>query len=308
MFREFLKAFLTYQRSERRGFAVILLLLVAVIGLNVHLRISGPRSATAQLIAFGPSIARFNASLPPFGADTHAFAHPRPWDAKRAHPHGRTPERFPFNPNTLDSAGWVRLGFSPRQSASILKYRSRGGTFRKKEDLLKLFMVDSALYLELQPFVTIPPTDETAPQRAFAPRYERPALPIVDINRADTLEMENIRGIGTTFARRIYRYRERLGGFRTMAQLLEVFGMDSARFQGMLPQLTIDTTVRTRININTADYTALIRHPYLQKNQVRAIIAYRQQHGPFRSVSDLRNIHIIKEEDLQRLGPYLTVH
>ncbi len=308
MFKEWLQAFLQYHRTERRGFAMLMVALLSVIGYNAYLRLSFSARTAPHRIAFGPSIARFNASLPPFRADTHAFAHPRPWDAQRAHPHGRTPQRFPFNPNTLDSAGWVRLGFSPRQSASILRYRSRGGTFRKSEDLLKLFMVDSALYLELQPFVTIPPTAETAPQSAFAPRYERPALPIVDINRADTLEMENIRGIGTTFARRIYRYRERLGGFRTTAQLLEVFGMDSARLQGMLPQLTIDTTVRTRININTADYTALIRHPYLQKNQVRAIIAYRQQHGPFRSVSDLRNIHIIKEEDLQRLGPYLTVH
>lgn len=305
MFKEWLQAFLQYHRKERRGFGVLMILLLVVVCYNGYLRLTFSQRAESELIKFGPSIAKFNASVAELQAEAEDFRHSPSWESRsRQRPEA---ERFAFDPNTLDSAGWVRLGFSPKQSASILKYRSRGGTFRKKEDLMKLFMVDSALYLELQPFVTIAPREEAVWDRPIAPRYERPALPMVDINRADTLELGNIQGIGASFARRIYRYRERLGGFRTSDQLLEVFGMDTARFEGMLPQITVDTTVRARININTADYKELIRHPYLDKNQVRAIIRYREQHGAYRSVSNLRNIHIIKEEDLSRLTPYLTV-
>lgn len=305
MVPDWMQAFLHYHRKERRGFGVLLLLMVGVVCYNAYLHLSFANRAEADLIEFGPSIARLNASVQDAAADAEDFRHSPAWETLGGQ--RSEAERFMFDPNTLDSAGWVRLGFSPKQSASILKYRSRGGTFRKKEDLMKLFMVDSALYLELQPFVAIAPREETASDRHFAPRYERPALPMVDINRADTLELENIKGIGASFARRIYRYRERLGGFRASDQLLEVFGMDTARFEGMLPQITIDTTVRVRININTADYKELIRHPYLDKNQVRAIIRYREQHGAYRQVGDLRNIHIIKDEDLSRVSPYLSV-
>jgi len=305
MFKEWLQAFLQFHRKERRGFGMLVMLLLVVICYNGYLRLTFSKRAETELIEFGPSIAKFNADVAELRAEAEDFRYNPSWEShSRLRPEA---ERFPFDPNTLDSAGWVRLGFSPKQSASILKYRSRGGTFRKKEDLMKLFMVDSSLYLELQPFVTIAPREEPIWDKPLAPRYERPALPMVDLNRADTLEMENIRGIGASFARRIYRYRERLGGFRTSNQLLEVFGMDTARFEDMLPQITIDTTVRSRININTADYTELIRHPYLDKNQVRAIIRYREQHGAYRSVDALRNIHIIKEDDFKRLAPYLTV-
>jgi competence protein ComEA len=305
MFKEWLQAFLQFHRKERRGFGVLMILLLVVVCYNGFLRLTFSQRAESELIKFGPSIAKFNADVAELQAEAEDFRHSPSWESgNRQRPEA---ERFPFDPNTLDSAGWVRLGFSPKQSAAILKFRNRGGTFRKKEDLMKLFMVDSALYLELQPFITIEPREDPIWDKPISPRYERLALPMVDINRADTLEMENIRGIGASFARRIYRYRERLGGFRTSNQLLEVFGMDTARFEDMLPQITIDTTVRSRININTADYTELIRHPYLDKNQVRAIIRYREQHGAYRSVNDLRNIHIIKEDDYKRLAPYLSV-
>lgn len=305
MFKEWLQAFLQFHRKERRGFAVLVFLLLVAIGYNGFLRLTFSNRAEAELIKFGPSIAKFNAEAAELQTEAEDFRHSPSWESSSRQP--SEAERFPFDPNTLDSAGWVRLGFSPKQSASILKYRSRGGTFRRKEDLMKLFMVDSSLYLELQPFVTIAPKEEPSWDKPLATRFERPTQPKVDINRADTLELENISGIGASFARRIYKYRERLGGFRTTNQLLEVFGMDSARFEGMLPQIVMDTTVRVRININTTDYNELIRHPYLDKNQVRAIIRYREQHGAYRSVNDLQNIHIIDDEDLKRLAPYLKV-
>lgn len=305
MLPEWIRAFLTYHRIERKGLLVLMLLIGLVVSYNMYLRITLTARAKADLLRFGPSIAEFSAEMEASGSDSVDYRHAPPWESTRSE--RPKAELFNFDPNTLDSAGWVRLGFSPKQSASIVRYRSRGGSFRKEEDLLKLFMVDSARYLELRPYVKIAPREEQPRESAFPPAFERAPLPMVDINLADTLELEDIKGIGPAFARRIFRYRERLGGFRSPEQLLEIFGMDTARYEDMLPQVMIDTTVRSRININTAEYTELIRHPYLNKNQVRAIIRYREQHGAYRSVNDLLNIHLVKEEDMRRLGPYLKV-
>lgn len=303
MLPDWLKSYFRFHRRERRGFAILMVLLLAIITYNVWLRLTMTSRNEGMLLEFGPSIAEFERAVSdrpesqPFSfSDDEGNARKR-----------RVAERFDFDPNTLDSAGWVRLGFSPKQSASIVKYRFKGGTFRRPEDLMKLFMVDSLLYLELQPYVHIMPSErnESIASNAFPKWSEPPSVPMVDINRADTLELENIRGIGPSFARRIHRYRERLGGFVAQEQLLEVFGMDTARFEGMLPQITIDTTVRIRININTADYKELIRHPYLDKNQVRTIIRYREQHGRYASVDDLLKIHLINDDDMKRLRPYL---
>lgn len=305
MLPEWIRAFLTYHRIERKGLLVLVLLILLAVTYNMYLRLTLTDRAEADLLRFGPSIVEFRASVEESERDAGDYRHVPSWESVR----NERPESelFDFDPNTLDSAGWVRLGFSPRQSAAILKYRSRGGAFRKEEDLFKLFMIDSARYIELRPYVKIAPRDEKPRESESPPAFERAPLPMVDINLADTLGLEDIKGIGPAFARRILRYRERLGGFRTPEQLLEVYGMDTARYEAMLPQVMLDTTVRSRININTAEYTELIRHPYLNKNQVRAIIRYREQHGAFRTVNDLLDIHLVKEEDMRKLGPYLTV-
>jgi competence protein ComEA len=296
---DWLREYLRYYRRERIGLQFLLGLLLVVIAFNVWHRLTLTDRAARELIVFGPSMAVFGERVAANPSEESSVPVPS-WAEKRP---GRVAERFDFDPNTLDSSGWVRLGFSPKQTSAILRFRERSGGFGKEEDLLKLFVVDSALYQELLPFIQM--EKRVFPEkRTFEPRPARP-LPVVDINLADSLGLEELKGIGPSFARRIVRYRERLGGFISTAQLLEVYGMDTARWEAMLPQVTMDTSAIVRIDINTADYTELIRHPYLNRNQVRAIIRYREQHGAFRSVEGLLAIHIVTADDLARLRPYL---
>lgn len=220
-------------------------------------------------------------------------------------------EYFNFDPNTLDSAGWVKLGFSPKQSASIISYRNAGAKFKKPEDLKKLFVVDEEKYLELEPFIEVKTVffEEEKPKKFQKPKWEKREIKpvIVELNSADTAELKKLRGIGSSFAKRIVKYRELLGGYVSKEQLLEVYGMDTTRYNPIADNLEIDTLVRTRISINSADFKTLVRHPYLKKNQVNALLNYRKQHGNFGSVNDLQKIHLFKQTDLERLNPYLTV-
>lgn len=113
------------------------------------------------------------------------------------------------------------------------------------------------------------------------------------------------KGIGPSYAKRILKYLELLGGYTSKEQLLEVYGMDSARFIPILQNIQVDTTIRTPLNMNTAEVKELLRHPYINFNLAKTIVNYREQHGKYKKLKDLKNIKILKEEDYVRVSPYL---
>ncbi|MDR4987399.1 MAG: helix-hairpin-helix domain-containing protein, partial [Bacteroidales bacterium] len=127
----------------------------------------------------------------------------------------------------------------------------------------------------------------------------------VDINKADTSDLQTIRGIGPAFSRRIVGYRELLGGFLFKEQLKEVYGLDSLRYEEIKDFVVAGETEIRKININTADFSDLVRHPYIDRNIANAILNLRRQHGDFASANDLSMSYVINEEQLARMLPYI---
>jgi competence protein ComEA len=125
-------------------------------------------------------------------------------------------------------------------------------------------------------------------------------------NVADSAALESIRGIGPAFASRILKYRNRLGGFYKKEQLMEVYGLDSAMFGLLEGQILVDPSSIRTININTATFEEMKKHPYLTYKQMNAIIQYRKQHGSYHSIVDLTKIAILNDEILRKIEPYLT--
>lgn len=283
---------------------LLCLFLLGLIGFNLYQRLLWRPDFESIRLEYGPEIVEFNRKHDSINGSTNSDS---PW----------LPEKttyFKFDPNKLDSAGWVKLGFSPKQSASIINYRNAGAVFRKPADVKKLFVVDDERYEALLPFIQIEEVAKEKPQER-AKKYpdfnNREALNpkpiIVELNAADTAKLKKLYGIGSSFAKRIVKYRELLGGYMSKEQLLEVYGMDTVRYSPISENLVVDTTIRNRININTADFKTLLRHPYLNKNQVKAIVNYRKQHGDFNSISDLQKIHLISKETFNRIAPYFRV-
>ena len=128
----------------------------------------------------------------------------------------------------------------------------------------------------------------------------------IDLNTADTTEFQRLRGIGPVYAARIVRYRNLLGGFTDKEQLREVYGLPDSVYRRIAPRLTVDTSRIQRIDINTATYGQLVRHPYLDKDQVAAILRLRERQGSFQSLDDLHQIPIIEEETYNKITPYLS--
>jgi len=129
---------------------------------------------------------------------------------------------------------------------------------------------------------------------------------IIEINGADSAHLTQIDGVGPAFAKRIIYYRERLGGFVDKEQLKEVFGMDDLKYNEIKDQVKVDPSRIHKININTITFDKLRLMPYLSYKQVSAVVEYRKQHGNYTSIADVKNIAIIDDGILRKIGPYLS--
>jgi DNA uptake protein ComE-like DNA-binding protein len=63
-----------------------------------------------------------------------------------------------------------------------------------------------------------------------------------------------------------------------------------------------------QININTCTEDELKRHAYFDKNIAGILIKYRSNHGPFKSVSDIKNCAAVSKEFYQKVEPYIKVN
>ena len=128
----------------------------------------------------------------------------------------------------------------------------------------------------------------------------------VELNSADTLTLQLLHGIGPARARRIVEYRERLGGYRNVEQLLEVYGIDAGLLADMAPHLTVDTTAVNKMEINRLSLKQLLRHPYIEYYQARDIVRLRDKGIAITTADDLRAVPSMNDSTLRRLLPYVA--
>lgn len=221
-------------------------------------------------------------------------------------------ERFVFDPNTATEADWRRMGVRDKTIQAILNYRSKGGMFRKPEDLARIYTLHPKMYEALRPYIRISAPKTIVPANAKnsdAVPYRSPQQTAlhININRAGLEEWMQLRGIGAGYAKRILNFREKLGGFLTVEQVAETFGLPDTTFEKIKPFLVADTQSLRRININLATEQELKAHPYIDWRTAKNIIAFREQHGNFPAVETLLKIGSIDEALFQRIAPYLTV-
>ena len=116
------------------------------------------------------------------------------------------------------------------------------------------------------------------------------SIPILDINVADSNALIDLPQIGQVMASRIHRYRNRLGGFVNMEQLYEIKGMDEARFETIKPYIVLEQSDIMKINVNQDEFKTLLRHPYLEYEQVKAIVNHREKKGFIKDWEQLQQI------------------
>lgn len=226
--------------------------------------------------------------------------------AKRDTTNSFKPEQlFTFDPNTVSVEDAVKLGFSKKTAQTLEKYRSKGGKFKSKEDLKKLYGVSEKLYAKIESYILI----EVKPKEEIAksiPKFEKPSSKQIDINTADSTQFLSLPMIGPAMTKRILKFRNSLGGFYKVEQLREVYGMQDSVFTLIQPRLVITTNAIKKINVNFATYEEMKKHPYLNHVVASTIVAYRQKHGAYKAINDLKNVGTINDELLAKLSNYVV--
>lgn len=140
----------------------------------------------------------------------------------------------------------------------------------------------------------------------YTSRSEKGIQP-VDINRADSAGLLPLPGIGPIFAGRIIKYRNLLGGFVSVDQLLEVYGIPEETLDMIRDRIEIDTSAIRQICLDSASFTEFLRHPYLDYEQVKALVNYRDFEGTVQSLQQLRDNFTLSDSVLDKIGPYLKL-
>ncbi len=217
-----------------------------------------------------------------------------------------------FDPNTIAYDSLVSWGLELFVAANMIKYRESGGRFYQPKDLKKIFGMTDSIWIALSPWVDLDPMDsvpdanEQTAQKRRSKKVTYKNTTRKDLNKVDSVWLQGIYGIGPVLSKRVVKYRNLLGGYYSMEQLKEVYGLSPEVQMNLNKQLFVKPdTHLNKINLNTDDFKKIASHPYISFNQAKAIITYRDQHGSFQNVEEIKKIHIINDSTYLRVYPYL---
>ncbi len=220
-------------------------------------------------------------------------------------------ELFHFDPNTISDKEWRRLGLRDKTIGMIKNYLAKGGQFREATDIKKIWGLNEKLADRIIPFarITIPESRirSTFSKTERQTNYTTKKYQFLNINEGDTNALTKLPGIGPKLSQRIVKYRDRLGGFHSVDQVAETFGLPDSTFQKIRSWLQVEKGNVKTININTATLDELRAHPYIRYHLANAIVQYRQQHKSYSSVNEIRNIMLVDDTTYRKVAPYLAV-
>ncbi len=203
---------------------------------------------------------------------------------------------MPFDPNTDDLPTLIQAGLPDRVARTIINYREKGGRFYRKEDLKKIFVMTEPLYAKIESFVQIvDQRKDIRPEKAV----------IIDINRADEETWKLLPGIGSAYAARICKFRASLGGFHSLDQVAETYGLPDTVFQKIKTRLQWSEVIR-RLDLNNLPPDSLAKHPYIDFKQAGLLVNYRKHHGHYKTLESVADSKAFSAEQLKRIAPYIN--
>jgi competence protein ComEA len=231
----------------------------------------------------------------------------------KEHTNDAKQKMFYFDPNTLPVDGWRKLGIREKTINIIHNYLSKGGRFEKPDDLKKIYGIHPKDFARLSSYIQIETKNEDhfvgqSNSESYKTSFQvgQAKYDLVEINTADTAALIALPGIGSKLAIRIINFRDKLGGFYSIDQVGETYGLADSTFQKIKPWMKLGNGSLTKININTATKDEMKSHPYLKWTLANAIVEYRNQHGQFSSIEDIKKVGAITEEVFVKIRPYLS--
>lgn len=299
-----LKNYFNFNKVERGGIIVIIAIIILVLAYPYIIKVT-VEDNSAEFLQFAKEIEQFENSLK---NDADSVDEARKLDFQQMDKsfaeNKITP--FIFNPNQLPAEQWSKMGLKDWQIKVIKKYEAKGGKFYKKEDFKRMFCISPSEYAILEPYISIPEQkNEYADRKPEVKEVKKRVL--VDLNTADSVTLLTLYGVGPSFARRIIKYRNLLGGFYDKSQLLEVYGFDQGKLDEIKDFCEVSPGGIKRIDINSIRTDELKKHPYMDYYTAKAIVDQRIILGRFTSIQQIKTIPLIHEDLFNKIQHYFVI-
>ena len=299
--KRIIKEYFTFSRKEKVAVIILLLLVVVFIFLPYLFEIKKAKPSVDEELQTQLVKWRQNKTLPDSldglnDSSTHSSA-----EIKF--------KLFVFDPNVLSAEGWQELGLSNSVIHTILNYRNKGGKFYQPEDIRKIWGLQKVDADRIIPFAKVKIELNQFQKNDFKHQStsNQKSLVILDINTATVDQLMQVPGISISMSYRIINYRDKLGGFWNVLQLKQTYGMTDSIYQLIMPFFKTEPATIKKININTATEFELSKNPVISRDIAKAIVIYRNQHGPYTHLDDIKRIAFINEEIYSKIVPYLTI-
>lgn len=303
-----LRAFFSLNKSEQRGIIVLVFIILLIAVVNLFLPYLVSSDSESDLLKYKAEIEVFLNEqqilidsvniehLQNSGEIDEAIA------LQKIKP-------FYFNPNKLPVEAWKKMGFTDQQISTIKKYEAKGGKFKRKEDLKKIYSISDVEYMIIEPYINIPSVYKSNTGRVIKKKtvVRKTAYKNININSADSTQLINSLGLSPWLAKRTISYRKILGGYINKEQLKEVYGFNDNLYNSVEKYIDIDTTTIVKIDINSVDFKVLLKHPYFDYNTTKSLINTRTKIGSFSSVNQMKLIDGINDSIFNKIKYYVYI-
>ncbi|MFK5854803.1 MAG: helix-hairpin-helix domain-containing protein [Bacteroidota bacterium] len=300
------KPFFSLNKSEQRGIIILVILILLLAVVNLLLPYLVESRSESNLKKYKSEIESFIGEqqhlidsaniefLQNSGEIDRAFA------IQKIRP-------FKFNPNKLPVEAWKKMGFTSQQIRTIKNYEAKGGKFKRKEDVKKMYSISDIEYEIIEPYIHIPSAYKSSTGKAIK---KKPSSRIVnykttEVNSADYEGLQSSLGLSSWLAKRTISYKNALGGFVNKEQLKEVYGINDSIYAGIKKYLIVDTSLIQKIDINNIEFKRLLKHPYFDYNTTKTLFNTRDKIGSFSSINQIKLIEEISDSTMNKISPYL---
>ena len=222
------------------------------------------------------------------------------------------PKIYPFNPNFITDYKGYKLGMSVSEIDRLLAFRKENKYVNSPQEFQAVTKVSDSLLNAISPYFKFPDwinnkkkfaTYKKYPYTAFAKKEK---IVIIDINKASQEDLIKIYGIGEAISLRILKFKESLGGFVSMEQMKDVWGLSPEVIENLNTHFKVLTPPNVKkVDINNASIKELSQFPYFNYQLAKQIVTFRSMNGDFKKVDDLTKIKGLSIDKANIIALYL---